>query len=169
MPRSSGRRTDYEWANFGDVHLAQDLGAGQAIFSSTALGFNVAGTIMRCRGRVGVILDTGGVDENAIILCGLMVGNSDLIAATTPAPELFTTGTDEARWLWQGQLYVNSGAEAAVIPDFLSATIELDTKAMARVKPGQSLAFVYEAPAALVTDQAGTFDISYFVHSLLGR
>ena len=71
-------------------------------------------------------------------------------------------------WIWQGALYVNSGAEAAVIPNFLSDSIVVDSKAMRKLKPGQSIAFVHETPSQLVTNQSGTYDITYFFHCLNG-
>ena len=163
----SGRRTDYEWGSFGDLNLANTLVLA-GTFGVTVLDFTRAGTIMRIRGKVTVDLDAGGVDERGIILCGLMVGNTDLVQATAVAPELLAS-VDEGRWLWQGQLYVSSGAEAAIVLDRLSDSIEVDTKAMARIKAGQSLAFVYESPAALTTDQGGTFDIGYYLHVLTGH
>ncbi len=160
-----GRRTDYAWSSFGDVQGGQDLGAAGASFGSQSLGFTTVGTINRLRGRVGATLDTGGVDESAIILCGLAVFPAD----TTTAPEIFGDGTDdEWSWIWQGSLYVTSGAEAAVVTERLSATIEIDSKAMRRVKPDWQLRFVHEPPIELVVDQTGTYDLTYFVHVLKG-
>ncbi len=163
--RGSGRRTDYTWSSFGDIALAQDLGV-VAQLGPSKLIINESGTITRLRGKVGLVLDTGGVDENAIILCGLMVAIDDL----TTAPEIKggANAADEASWIWQGALYVNSGAEAAVVTEFLSDNIDIDSKSMRRIKNSQAVFFVHESPADLVTDQAGTYDISYFVHVLFG-
>ncbi len=163
VARRSGRRTDYTWTNFGDIALGQDLGVVAQLGPSKFL-FNLTSTIVRLRGKVGVTLDTGGVDENAIILCGLFLAVDDL----NTAPEIFTGTADEASWIWQGALYVSSGSEAAVNTNFLSDSIEIDSKAMRKVKSNRSLFFIHEAPAALVTDQAGTYDISYYVHILGG-
>ena len=166
MARRQGRRTDYQWTNFGDATQGADLGV-DATFGPTALTINIPGTVTRIRGKIGVVLDTGGVDESAIILCGIMIAPSDVVIAGS-TPELFTTGVDEASWIWQGALYVNSGGEAAVITEFLSDSIDVDTKAMRRVKPNEDIVFVHQAPAALANDQAGTYDISYYLHVLLG-
>ena len=165
--RGSGRRTDYSWGNFGDIAASIDLGFGAASFGATRFVFNVAGTVMRVRGKVGVVLDTGGVNESAIILCGLIIVPGDML--TTP-PELFTDGSDEGPWLWQGALYVSSGAEASVDGAFpgLTANVDIDSKAMRRIKPTEQLAFVHESPASITADQTGTYDLTYYVHVLVG-
>jgi len=112
-------------------------------------------------------LDTGGVNEQAIILFGIMLMTQDAATAGT-ATEIFTGDVDEDSWIWQGSVYVGSGAEAAVITDGLIASVEIDSKAMRRVKPGQALVFVHESPAELATDQTGIYDLAYFVHDLFG-
>ena len=166
MPRRAGRRTDYEWLNMGDVESDIDLGVGAGKFGTAGLTFLAAGTITRMRGKVGVSLNTGGAGESAMILCGLVMTQADVSGT---APEIFTFDSDDDSWIWQGALYVNSGDEAAVTTDFLSDSIEIDTKAMRRFKPGQSLALVHQSPAELIVDQAGTYDLTYFVHVLIGR
>ena len=84
----SGRRTDYSWSNFGDVALAQALSAG-GLFGATSSAVLVPQTLMRVRGRVGVVLDTGGLNESVMVLCGLMAINTDALAGAA-APEIFT-------------------------------------------------------------------------------
>jgi len=163
----SGRRTDYTWSNFGDVMSGQDLSTGTSVVGVTGSAIGTAETIVRIRGKVGVVLDTGGVDESAMILCGLTIMSDDAFASAV-APELFTNGNDDGSWFWQGALYVNSGAEGAVINEFLSATIEVDTRAMRKVKPHQVIVFVFQSAAQLVSDQAGTYDLTYFFHCLGG-
>ncbi len=165
-PRSAGRRTDKTWVAIGDHENAQDL-AGQSQFGTTNFQFLETGTIMRLRGRVGVVLDTGGVNESAIIMCGLFVTTLDDIAGGN-APEMLTQTADEASWIWQGSLFVSSGDEAAVITDRLTATIEIDSKAMRRVKSNHALAFVFQSPGAITNDQTGLFNLSWFVHMLFG-
>ncbi len=162
--RGSGRRTDYEWFNIGDTAVAQAVSVN-ATLGVTAFLFAAPATISRLRGKVGVVLDTAAVNESFMVVCGLFIGNADL----TNSPELFTNGVDEGSWIWQGALFVNSGAEAAVVTDALSDSIEIDSKAMRRVKNGMNLFFAHQAPAAVSVDQGGTYDISYYVHGLAGR
>ncbi len=165
----TGRRTDYTWLNFGDVQIARDISTDDAFAGSTTLTFNVVGTIMRVRGHVGVTLDAGGVDENVMVLCGLTVLSADA-AATGVAPEIFTNSVDEGSWLWTGALYLSSGAEASVDGAFpgLIATLDIDSKAMRRVKQTENLSFIFQNPNALSTDQTGTYDLTYYVHVLFG-
>ncbi len=160
-------RPDYSWTNFGDVNINNDLGTVVGQFGTTASFVVGPQTLIRTRGRVSVTLDAGAVDEKATILCGLTKVSQDLfVAAAGSAPEILTLASDEASWIWQGSLYVTSGAEAAIVSDFLSASLEVDTKAMRKLKPGDAIAFVFQSPAELVVDQGGTFDISYWFHCL---
>ena len=164
--RGGGRRTDYAWGNVGDSVVAQPIGS-TAIFGVTAFDFNLAGTLMRVRGKVGVQLDQGGVDENALILCGLMELTNDAFVGGN-APELFTSTSDEASWIWQGSLYVSSGETGSTGDSHTAAVIEIDTKAMRRIKPASVLAFVHQSPVELAQDQGGTYDLVYYLHILVG-
>jgi len=165
--RRAGRRTDYEWANISDLLAAVDIG-GAAAFGAQGLVFSIAGTVTRVRGRIGAVLDTGGAGEFGLLLCGLMTLANDSFVGGT-APELATQGVDEASWLWRGSLWLSSGKEAAVVPDQLSVDLVVDTKAMRRMKPNETLAIVFEAPAAAWVDQTGTMDVIYDLHVLVGR
>ncbi len=161
-----GRRADYSWSHAGDEENGQDLGANTGVFASSALAITVPGTIVRIRGKIAAQLDAGAADERAMILVGLTVVRSDYFASGT-APELFSGApADEGSWLWQGQLFVSSGSEGAVVNDFLVDRIEIDTKAMRKVKSGDSLVLVHQAPAGLVIDQTGTYDLMWYIHCL---
>ena len=169
MARGRGRRTDYNWDNFGDVMDALDLSTTDAQFGTQGLVSGEAATITRVRGRIGVTLNAAAANEDAIILVGLTVVKTDaFIAAATPEISTTASPSDEASWLWQGAIYVSSGAEAAVITDGLIRDLEVDSKAMRKVKANDTLALVIHTPAKLVTDQGGTFDLTYFFHCLLG-
>ncbi len=165
--RARTSRPDYSWSNFGDLEVGNDLGANTGTFGTTASACLTPQTLIRTRGRVAGILDTGGIDEKVMILVGLLKVSSDLFAASGgSAPEIFTNGNDEASWIWQGSLFLTSGAEAAVVDPGLSSSIEVDAKSMRKCKPGESLAFVFHAPAELITDVTGTFDVMYYFHCL---
>ncbi len=163
----SGRRTDYSWNSFGDVISAVDISA-TAVRGSLGFEFTQAQTATRIRGMVGATLNTGGVNELGILLIGLVIMGRDAFTAGI-APELTTsTGRDEASWIWQGAIYMSSGSEGAVVTDHLSGFVEIDTKAMRRVKSGETLTLVVQAPPELWNDVTGTIDVSYFVHVLSG-
>ncbi len=166
--RGRSRGMDMDWHALGDVENGQDL-AQPASLGTTAFLFASAGTLLRFRGKVGVILDTSAVGESAIIMCGLCVLPEDAVAAGAAPDFQADSGHDQIRWVWQGSLYVNSGAEAAIVTDALSAEVEIDSKSMIRVKPTHSLVFVHQAPAELVADQGGTYDIGWYVHVLTGQ
>jgi len=168
MARRPGRKVDYTWLNFGAQVLGRDLGSGEGFYGSTGLSVGITGTVMRVRGKVAVTLDAGAADEKAMILVGLQIVNADTFAAGT-APEISTDSSDEASWLWQGELYVSSGAEAAVVAaSQLVDIIDVDSKAMRKLKANDVIALVGQSPAILVSDQGGTWDLSYFVHVLFG-
>ena len=166
MARARGRRTDYNWGNVGDVNEDINPGSG-AVYGGTAFAFNLAGTLVRIRGRVGATLDTGAVGEMGLLLCGLTLVTADAFV-TTSAPELATNASDEASWIWRGSLYLSSGSEAGVIGDNLSADLEIDSKAMRRIKASSVLAMVFEAPATVWIDQTGVIDAVYDLHILVG-
>ena len=131
--RTSGRRTDYQWSSGGDVENAQDIGV-QAAFGGVSLTPTDPSTLTRCRGKVGVHLDAAAVNESAMILCGLLVVPLEFFNVGT-APEIFGDNVDdEVRWLWQGALYVTSGDEVAIVNEGLIASIDIDSKAMRRMK-----------------------------------
>ncbi len=166
--RRSGRRTDYIWAAFGDSIIALDQ-AQAASVATTGFVFSIAGTIVRIRGTIGATLDAGAVDEQVMLLLGLTVMNGDAFTVGI-APEIFPdgAGADEASWIWQGALYLSSGAEGAVVSDQLMGSLEIDTKAMRRVKTNDVLALILQAPPLLGVDQTGTIDLSYYIHVLVG-
>ncbi len=169
MPHGrTGRRTDYQWSNFGDVEAGLDLSTATGRFGTTGLVSLVPHTCMRIRGRVAARLSAGTVDEDAFILVGLVKVATDSFVGGA-APEIFTNSDDEASWIWQGVLYVSSGTEAAVANDGLEDVIDVDSKAMRKFKVNDTLAFVSHTPAELVTDQAGTYDLKYYFHVLRGE
>ncbi len=174
--RSSGRRTDYVWSSFGDQELTQDLSTSTAFFGtviSNGVAENEAVTLMRLRGRVGAQLDSAAIDESTMLLCGIMIVNRDLFVAAgvTGAPELLPIlGVDEASWIWQGSIWLTSGSQALIDWSGQSGSVEIDSKAMRRMKTNaEGLAIVFQMPAALTRDAAGTIDITWMVHFLVGK
>ncbi len=162
--RGRGRRPDYDWRHFGDVQNSNDISVASATLGSTTFAFTQSQTLVRCRGRVGAYLDGTAADESIMILCGLTILSPDAVAA----PELFKSdGQDDGSWIWQGSIYLHSGvAVTAGAEEGQFGSLELDSKAMRKVKVGEQLAFVFQTPAELVTDQGGTFDLIWHVHHL---
>ena len=166
--RSRGRRTDYLWVGAGDVIPDVDPGAA-AQFGVTATSVGGASTLMRIRGVIGATLNAGAVQEHMQILFGLLIVSSDAFAAGV-APEFTISGApaEEGHWIWTGSLYLSSGSEGSVVSDHLSGSLEIDSKAMRRVKANDVLAVVTEIPAALAVDAAGDVDVIYRYRALFG-
>ncbi len=165
MARARGRtsRPDYSWTNFGDVEKTQAIG-GDAVLGSSVSVVNTPQTLIRIRGKVGCYLDAGAGNEDVMILCGVCILSPDAVAA----PEIFTGALDEGRWIWQGALYVASGAGiAAGAEESQFDSLDVDSKAMKRLKPNDQVVFVHHSPVALATDQSGTYDITWYLHCLI--
>ena len=169
MARGRGRRTDYSWGTIADVQLAVDPGSA-ALFMGSTGSFIAPGTVMRLRGRVCAGMDGGGADESIGVMVGVGVFDVDQIVAGA-APEFTTDGSnDEFNWIWVGMLWLWSGnAGAAEDGSGQFDRLEIDSKAMRKVKPNEQIAIVLEAPAPLATDQTGTVDVTAFVRILTGE
>ena len=158
-----GPRPNYAWTTFGDAFAAAAFPA--KTMGATTLQASLPQTLRRIRGHWGVTLDTGGVDEVLIVRAGIIIVSEDAAAigvTAVPGP-----GSDRSQpWIWTGQLYLSSGAEAAVVNDQLSQSGMIDSKAMRRMKPGDNLAFVVEVLAAELIDQGGSIDFVYAIDSL---
>ncbi len=163
--RRSGRRTDYEWLSLRGKITALDLTVNATGLGDGGLQVTGPGTFMRARGHAFLQLDAGGADERVLIALGLIIISNEAFAAgagSIPAP-----GNDEdADWLWHNYVGLSSLAEAAVQSDALFARVEIDSKAMRKVKPQQTLAFLAEV--LLTEDQTGTLDVLYGVRILGG-
>jgi len=160
----SGRRADYEWSQIGSQITAVDLAVGTKALGTASSEANLAQTIMRLRGQVFAQLDATAVDERVIIACGLGIVSADAVAAgagSVPGP----SSDADWSWMWHGFLTMSSGAEAAVVGEMLFDRREVDSKAMRRVKPNESLVFVTEVVQSI--DQGGTFDLLYGVRVLI--
>ncbi len=166
--RSSGRRTDYSWTAAADIMTGIDLGA-VAAFGPVATGLTQPGTIMRVRGTVGATLNAAAVQEFGLVHLGLIVVPADTFAAGV-APEFQTDGasSESGHWMWTGSIFLSSGFEAAIVNDQLSASIEIDSKAMRRFKPNDVVALVVENPAGAWNDQGGDVSVAYRYRTLLG-
>ncbi len=144
MPNRTGRpgkTIDYkQW--FAIPFLRQESGTDGTL-SGGAIGFLVPATILRMRGYVQVSLDaTKQVDDRVLVTFGLAIMSTD---AFLLGPTSFPDPADEPEfpWLWWAQMqleaYVTAGEEAW---GMTAQRLEVDSKAMRKVKPGQSLVWV---------------------------
>ncbi len=167
--QGSGRRTDYEWFAVGDVLNAIDPGAA-AQFLGTFSTLTIAATLMRVRGRAYGQIDPGAAAEQHTILLGIGIFTTDAVAAGV-APEFQVDGgTVEYNWLWTGALFVSglNQTSEGLASSAASDRIEIDSKAMRKLKPNEVVAMVVEAPAALAVDQGGTSDLMVRYRVLIG-
>ena len=162
----SGRRPDYAWAGIGDSLLAVDPGAAAQTLGSSSL-LAVPQTLVRLRGRIFAQLDAAAVDERIGVIVGVGVFDTDQVTAGA-FPEFTTDGATEefGGWMWVGTLFVSSGAEGAIVNEGLFDRIDVDSKAMRRVKPNEQVVVVVEAPSALAVDQGGTVDVLAHIRCL---
>ncbi len=97
-------------------------------------------TLMRCRGRVKAVVETPAANSATIVSMGLIVTTEEqlLVGATAiPDPALDL----DAEWVWHGYLLV-MGDSADLDTTPATDTLEIDSKAMRRMKQSQNLSFV---------------------------
>ncbi len=115
--------------------------------ASAVLAFTAPATILRIRCHdILLMLDsTQQVGDTIILTLGLGIVSSD--AAALGATALPDPGAEaEYPWLWWGQSVLRSEVAAGVNDRGSSMyRFGVDSKAMRRVKPGQSLLWVIEA------------------------
>ena len=153
----------YTWFTFGEASVNDPIPS--KVLGVAGAQAQVSLTTVRIRGTVGAVLDTGGINEAVMVRFGLVKVTGDAFAAgatSIPGP-----GSDrEADWIWTGQLFLDSGAEAAIVTENLSAQLSVDTKAMRKLRAGDTFAFMAETLAAEITDQGGTLDFFYAIDVL---
>ena len=158
--RSSGRRSDYEWqGNTGAASLASNV---PAIINMVVN--NAAGTLMRSRGQVLGSID-GATDGDAVaVAVGLIIADDDAVAVgvtAIPSPD----ADMDAEWLWHGFLLLKAQGTSTDQPG-LTARLEIDSKAMRRLKPNTNCVFAI-APKSLSGTPA--VDVLVGLRSLLAR
>jgi len=142
MARGRGRRTDYEW---------EGIGAGAAMFGSlqtTAsvqelISIQIPATIMRIRGEFLAFLTTSAA-ANSVKAIGVgitLVSNEALAAGAASIPDPLSDLN--ADWMWHGfALLGRVSTTEDESAGLTSVRLEIDTKAMRKVKPNTSLVFV---------------------------
>ena len=117
--------------------------------SGGSLAFNEAGTVLRCRGYVQGFFDsTKQVGDDILLTFGLGIVSTDAFAVGASAfPD--PSGEPEYPWLWWGQMSLFASIAAGNEAWGTSAQrLEVDTRAMRKVKPRESLAWICESTSA---------------------
>ncbi len=134
-----------EWASIGGLVTSLSASIGTIIGSS--LAFLAPFTILRCRGQFLVTFDeTAVANDKAVFGMGLAVVSTD--AATAGAGSLPEPISDpEYPWLYWTDFdlltLVSSASGSAWGTN--NRLVQYDTKAMRKVKPGQSLVWIAES------------------------
>ena len=157
MARRSGRRADYQWQAGATISSGVDIATGTATAGNAGIiNILAPATISRIHGHIFFQLDTTAVDERVVICYGLIIVSENALGAGVASmPHPFTDA--EVSWIAHGFASVSSLAEAAVQPDALFTRVEVDSKAMRKVKPTEQLVLVVES--VISVDQAGTWDM----------
>jgi len=142
-----GKKIDFKnWNGLPAIDLNS---SAAATILGSSLAFAIPATILRVRGQVLVLLDNAAVGVTQGVAMGLAVISSDafaagVVAVPDPAGEL------DYPWLWWNsvKLFTDSGAS---IDNFgmQYQRVEVDSKAMRKMKPGESLVFIAQTLAAV--------------------
>ena len=147
MARGRGRTIDYKvWlaipSSNATVSTNTTTGGG-------SLAFSGPGTILRCRGFVQAHFDAT-VQVGDILGLTFALGIVSTDAATVGATVLPDPTADaDYPWLWWGDMILRSELAAGPGAWGISAQrLEVDTKAMRRFKPNESLIWVMQSSIA---------------------
>ena len=146
-----GKKIDFkQWTSI--LALGTSVNTDELV-QGASLAFGNSATILRIRGAVQASFDsTNTAGDDITLTWALGMVSTDAFAAglgSMPDP----AGEPEYPWLWWGTMFLHS--ELTVAPPggwgTLAQRLEVDSKAMRKVKPGQSLVWLMQA-----TGQAGT-------------
>ena len=156
MPRGrsyrapAGRKIDFKQWDAAPGLLTSFTGNQSAL--SGGLSFTQPATLLRFRGYVSAFMGESGatVADRMIMTFGLMIMSTDAFTAG-PASLPDPATEPEFPWIWWNELglhtEVASGAEAWGVQ---ALRIELDSKAMRKIKPGETVALIVQS-----TNQVG--------------
>ena len=162
MPRHfRSQRMVKQWTSTGSGNVAFTA-SGTGLLSS--LLFAEPGTVLRLRDNILITPTANPVaGDDCVIAVGIGIVSSDAVgvgASAMPDP----ANEPDYPWLWWGSW--RFFAETATLGDMaeaaLTVRVDVDSKAMRKIKPGQALATVAE-----YIDQVGT--PPYQVASGIGR
>ncbi len=160
----SGSVHNKEWtvscADGTDLDLA--IGAVVAFNMFTA---DEAETILRTRGRIQGVQDSTMVNESATVAVGLAVVSARAVAAGAASlPRPSTEGSYP--WLWYGWLLTSAFAGVNVGDSAQSDRLEVDSKAMRKIKETEVVALVFEVCES--NDQGGSIRLQAGLRILTG-
>ncbi len=138
-----GKTVDYKtWSAI--PLLAQNVTANSTVLGG-GLSFTTQSTILRMRGRILVFFDDAitAADE-ATVTCGIGIIPTDSFNDPSSIPD--PAGDVGFPWLWWGQALLSTPADVDVTRGTAYGSevqmLEVDSKAMRRIRPDQTLAFM---------------------------
>ncbi len=150
-----GRTIDFKsWDGIPGIELGL-AGAQTALGGS--LAFNIPATILRLRGELLFVLDGAAESASIFVTVALGVISSDAFAAgsgSVPDP----AAEAEYPWMyWSTVALINQSSDTAATAGEQNQVgqayrLQFDSKAMRKVKPGQSLAWIVETGSATPID-----------------
>ena len=147
-----GKKIDFKsWSFIPAVDLAS--AAAQTIAGSF-LQFAIPATILRMRGEVLFLFDSAPEAASITIAMGIGVVSTDAANAgvgSLPDP----AGEPDYPWLYWKSISLLSqtaGTAAEQNPIGQAFRLEVDSKAMRKIKPGQSLVVIYQTTTAVAVD-----------------
>ena len=157
--RSGGRKIDFKQWNAAPG-LISSIGSDATILGG-GLAFTFPATLLRFRGYVSAMLDeTQQVGDLIVVTFGLAIITSDAFTAGSGSvPDPATE--PEFPWIWWKEMRLDSFATltTAIGPAGYgpaSQRYEVDSKAMRKIKPGETLCMIIQttnaagAPATLL-------------------
>ena len=153
MARRSGKTIDFkQWNAVPGISLS--IASGTNVLGG-ALVFSAPATILRCRGEILVTLDGATAGDNMQVGFGLGIVSSEAFDAgpgSVPGPLEFP----DYSWLyWTSKMltleHIDVGSAELSL---LSAAVrfEVDTKAMRKVKPAESLCWIVQTSGTVPVD-----------------
>jgi len=142
-----------EWTAACIDSTLMDVAIGTVVAFSMFVA-DEAETILRTRGHIQVIQNSGVADESATIAIGLAIVSARAVAAGAASlPRPATEGSYP--WLWHGWSITSS--VAGLVADGMLARLEVDSKAMRKVKETEVMALVFEVCESV--DQGGSVQL----------
>ena len=136
-----GKKIDFkQWV--GVPTGSQNVTADGTFVGPGILNFLEPGTILRVRGRIQVGFNQAGLaaTDLAVLTFGLGVFSTDAVTlGVTALPD--PAAEPEYPWMWYGSVAMFSPSADTADPR-IQQVLVVDTKAMRKVKPGESLAMV---------------------------
>ncbi len=146
--RGSGRVIDFKsWLT--RLRSETSISVVGTSMAAGVLSFTGPGTILRCRGFVQAHFDsTAQISDTMTLTFGLgLVSTDAAVVGSSAMPD--PGGNSDYPWLWWGSMRLRSELAAGPSAWGISAQrLEIDTKAMRRIKPEQTLVLVVEAASA---------------------